>query len=187
MNLTSNDIIVARATPPGQGGVGIIRISGKGVAAIANSLIGSTPKPRMATFCNFLDHEGNAIDQGLAIYFKAPNSFTGEDILELHGHGGTVVLDLLLKTSGLFRRSHGNAGGVYSPCLLNDKIDLAQAEAIADLIEASSEQAARCAVASYKGDFRPKLMLWSRRPFSYACMLRQPLIFPRRNRFLIRS
>lgn len=149
-----NDTIVAQATPPGRGGVGILRVSGPKAALIAETVLGKQPKPRYADYLPFRDVDGSVIDQGIAIYFPGPNSFTGEDVLELQGHGGPVILDLLLRriltVDGI---RIANPGEFSERAFLNDKLDLAQAEAIADLIDASSEQAARSAMNSLQGTF----------------------------------
>lgn len=149
-----NDTIVAQATPPGRGGVGILRVSGPKAAQIAEIVLGKLPKPRYADYLPFRDEDGSVLDQGIALYFPGPNSFTGEDVLELQGHGGPVILDLLLRrilTIDGIRIA--NPGEFSERAFLNDKLDLAQAEAIADLIDASSEQAARSAMNSLQGAF----------------------------------
>lgn len=147
------DTIAALATPAGRGGVGIIRVSGVLAPKIAETVLGKVPAPRMAEYLPYLDESGEILDIGLALYFPAPNSFTGEDVLELHGHGGPVVLDLLLKrTFGLGARP-ARPGEFSERAFLNNKMDLTQAEAIADLIDCATEQAARLAVRSLKGDF----------------------------------
>jgi len=145
--------IAAIATPPGRGGVGIIRVSGPLAKDIAKSVLGKIPQPRFADYLPFLDHNNEVIDSGLALYFVAPNSFTGEDILELQGHGGPVVMDLLLQRVVSLGAQIAQPGEFSERAFLNDKVDLAQAEAIADLIEAGSEQAARSAVKSLQGEF----------------------------------
>ena len=147
------DTIAAIATPPGRGGVGIIRISGSQSKNIAQSILGKLPEPRVADYLPFLDHNNEVIDSGLALYFVGPNSFTGEDVLELHGHGGPVVMDLLLQRVVELGVRIANPGEFTERAFLNDKVDLAQAEAIADLIEAGSEQAAKSAVKSLQGVF----------------------------------
>lgn len=147
------DTIAAIATPAGRGGVGIIRVSGPAAAAIARTMLGTLPRPRFAEYGPFLDHNGEIIDQGLALYFPHPHSFTGEDILELQAHGGPVVLDLLLKRILALGARMARPGEFSERAYLNNKIDLAQAEAIADLIDASTEQAARCAMHSLEGVF----------------------------------
>lgn len=151
--LATTETIAAKATPAGKGGVGIIRISGPETANIAVAILGSLPKPRFATYCDFKDEQGYPIDQGLALYFKNPHSFTGEDVLELHGHGGPIVLDLLLQRVLQFGVRIARPGEFSERAFLNDKIDLTQAEAIADLIEASSTHAARSAINSLQGKF----------------------------------
>lgn len=153
MSAYPNDTIAAIATPSGRGGVGVIRISGKNVPAVAHTLLGKLPKPRYATYSNFVDQEGELLDQGLALYFPAPNSFTGEDVLELQGHGGAVILDALLAATLKAGARMARAGEFSERAFLNNKIDLTQAEAIADLIDSASLQAARCALRSLQGDF----------------------------------
>lgn len=152
------DTIVAQATPIGRGGIGILRISGPLASTVAEQLLGKCPKPRMADYLPFKDEDGTILDQGIALFFKAPNSFTGEDVLELQGHGGQVILDILLnrilKIDGL---RIARAGEFSEQAFLNDKLDLAQAEAIADLIDATSEQAARSALKSLQGEFSNKI------------------------------
>lgn len=152
-----NSTIAAIATAPGRGGVGIVRISGPKAASIAQTLLGFKPTPRYAHYCEFKDHDGNILDQGIALYFTAPNSFTGEDILELQGHGGPVILDLILKEILHLGANIAAPGEFSERAFLNDKIDLAQAEAIADLIDASSEQAAKQALNSMQGVFSNKV------------------------------
>lgn len=148
------DTIAAIATPAGRGGVGIIRVSGPQASAIAELVLGQLPSPRQAVFLPFLDTDKSIIDEGIALFFPGPRSFTGEDVLELQGHGGPVVLDCLLRrilASDGIRLAR--PGEFSERAYLNDKIDLAQAEAIADLINAGSEQAARSAIRSLQGEF----------------------------------
>ncbi len=161
------DPIVAIATAPGRGAVGIVRISGKDITPIVQALCGRNLQPRQATYLPFQDELGQVIDQGLALYFPAPHSFTGEDVLEIQAHGGPVVLQLLLtrclqaaaetdEMTGLQRLAGlrvAQPGEFSERAFLNDKIDLAQAEAIADLIDASTETAARSAARSLSGEF----------------------------------
>lgn len=148
------DTIAAIATPSGRGGVGIVRISGPAAQGLFGRLIPPKAlKPRQATHCIFKNHSGEVIDHGLAIFFAAPNSFTGEDVLELHGHGGAVVMDTLLKAVLAHDIRMAKPGEFSERAFLNDKLDLAQAEAIADLIDASTEAAARSAMRSLQGDF----------------------------------
>nr|VFJ52535.1 MAG: tRNA modification GTPase trmE [Candidatus Kentron sp. DK] len=145
--------IAAPATPPGRGGIGIVRISGPKTVPIAESILGSIPPPRYATYKNFRDARGEAIDSGLALYFPSPHSFTGEDTLELHGHGGPVVMDLLLRRVLALGAVLARPGEFSERAFLNGKLDLVQLEAIADLIESSSEQAANAARRSLQGIF----------------------------------
>jgi tRNA modification GTPase len=149
--------IAAIATAPGRGAVGIVRVSGKAVPSVIDAICGRALKPREATYLAFRDHDGSAIDQGLAIHFPAPNSFTGEDVLELQAHGGPVVLQLLLarclQAGAAMGLRVAEPGEFTQRAFLNDKLDLAQAEAIADLIDASTEAAARSATRSLAGEF----------------------------------
>ena len=149
----NNDTIAAVATPSGQGGVGIIRVSGPKAVGIAEKVSGLCPAPRYAHYGNFLDINKTTIDSGLTLYFKKPFSFTGEDVVEFHAHGGPVILDLLLKEVLQYDIRPARAGEFSERAFLNDKIDLTQAEAIADLIAADSEQAARAASRSMQGEF----------------------------------
>ena len=163
MRLSTSDTIAAIATAPGRGGIGIVRVSGPSLGPFIYALLGRSLEPRHASFGPFPDAEGTAIDQGIAIFFSAPNSYTGEDVLELHGHGGPAVMQALLKrclSAGADFGLRMAAPGEFTlRAFLNDKIDLAQAEAVADLIDASSEAAARAAMASYQGDFSKKIDL----------------------------
>ena len=147
------DTIAAIATAPGQGGIGVIRISGQNVLSIAQALLSKTPKPRYAQYANFNNANDEIIDQGLVLYFAKPNSFTGEDVLELQGHGGPVVLNQLLKRVIDLGARQARAGEFSERAYLNNKIDLTQAEAIADLIAAESEQSAKAAMHSLQGEF----------------------------------
>ncbi len=149
----TNDTIAAIATPSGQGGVGIIRISGNNAPEIAKRISGLCPAPRYASYGKFSDTNNTVIDSGLTLYFKQPFSFTGEDVVELHAHGGPVVLDILLKEILQHDVRLARAGEFTERAFLNNKIDLTQAEAIADLIAADSEQAARAAMRSLQGEF----------------------------------
>ncbi|HCV78343.1 MAG TPA: tRNA uridine-5-carboxymethylaminomethyl(34) synthesis GTPase MnmE [Pseudomonas sp.] len=151
--MSHSDTIVAQATPPGRGGVGILRVSGSKAAEVARQLLGKLPKPRYADYLPFKAADGSTLDQGIALWFPGPNSFTGEDVLELQGHGGPVILDLLLRRTLEEGARLARPGEFSERAFLNDKLDLAQAEAIADLIEASTEQAARNALRSLQGEF----------------------------------
>jgi len=149
--------IAAIATAPGRGGIGVVRVSGRDLAPIVAAVLGRTLVARHATYGPFLAADGGAIDQGIAIHFPAPHSYTGEDVLELQGHGGPVVLQLLLRRVLEAGREIGlrlaEPGEFTQRAFLNDKLDLAQAEAVADLIDASTEQAARSATRSLSGEF----------------------------------
>ncbi len=153
--------IVAIATAPGRGAVGIVRVSGPQIAAVVQGLCGRELKPREATYLGFQDGEGGVIDRGLALYFEGPHSYTGEDVLELQAHGGPVVLQLLLARCMAVGESSGlrlaRPGEFTERAFLNDKIDLTQAEAIADLIDASTEAAARSASRSLTGAFSKEI------------------------------
>ncbi|BDH47806.1 tRNA modification GTPase MnmE [Salmonella enterica subsp. enterica serovar Choleraesuis] len=156
--MSHNDTIVAQATPPGRGGVGILRISGLHARDVAQAVLGKLPKPRYADYLPFLDANQQVLDQGIALWFPGPNSFTGEDVLELQGHGGPVILDMLLNRILAVPGLRIARPGEFSErAFLNDKLDLAQAEAIADLIDASSEQAARSALGSLQGAFSTRV------------------------------
>ena len=160
MNLDATPI-AAIATAPGRGGIGVVRLSGKNMDAVARAVCrlpeGRTLAPRHATYLDFIQADGTVIDQGLAIWFKAPHSYTGEDVLELQGHGGPVVLQMLLQRCLEAGRDIGlrlaQPGEFTQRAFLNDKLDLAQAEAVADLIEASTEAAAKSASQSLSGAF----------------------------------
>lgn len=151
--LINSDTISAIATAPGKGGVGIIRISGKDAYAIAHKITQTPLKARHAHFLPFKDANNETLDQGIALYFKAPHSYTGEDVVELQAHGGPVVLNLILQTTIEHGARLAKPGEFTERAYLNDKIDLAQAEAIADMIDASSEQAAKSAMRSLQGGF----------------------------------
>ena len=151
------DTIAAIATPPGRGGVGVIRISGKNLRPIAVALLGKLPQPRYATYCKFLDDQGLIIDQGIALYFPNPQSYTGEDVLELQGHGGPAVMNMLLNRCLAAGARLAQPGEFTLRAYLNNKIDLVQAESVADIIEASTAEAARCAVNSLQGHFSAKI------------------------------
>ena len=154
----NTDTIVAQATPPGRGGVGILRVSGPKAQDVAKAVLGILPKPRYAHYLPFLASDGTTLDEGIALFFPNPHSFTGEDVLELQGHGGPVILDLLLKRILDIPNVRIARPGEFSErAFLNDKLDLAQAEAIADLIDASSEQAAKSALSSLQGVFSKKI------------------------------
>ena len=147
------DTIAAIATAQGRGGIGVVRISGRNVQKIAKAILGNLPKPRFATFGIFHNKEGDVLDQGIALYFPAPNSYTGEDILELQGHGGSAVLQILLQRCIDLGARLAHPGEFTRRAFLNDKIDLTQAESVADLIDANTSEAAKSAIRSLRGDF----------------------------------
>ena len=156
--MSDNDsTIAAVATAPGRGGVGVVRVSGKNLLPMAQALCGKTPIPRVATYADFKDVNGEAIDNGLLLFFAAPASFTGEDVIELQGHGGPVVMEMLLNRCLELGARLAEPGEFTKRAFLNDKLDLAQAEGVADLIDASSRTAARLALRSLKGDFSRRI------------------------------
>ena len=147
------DVIAAIATPYGQGGIGVVRLSGYDLRPFAYALLGKVPDPRRASYASFLDAQGQIMDQGIALFFPAPHSYTGEDILELQGHGGTAVLQLVLQRCLDLGARLAQPGEFTQRAFLNDKLDLAQAESVADLISATTSQAARSAMRSLQGEF----------------------------------
>lgn len=147
------DTIAAIATAPGRGGIGVVRVSGSNLQPFVRALCGREPAPRVATFARFLDVDGAAIDEGLVLFFPAPRSFTGEDVVELQGHGGPVVMQMLLTRCLALGARLAEPGEFTKRAFLNGKLDLAQAESVADLIEASTTAAARSAVRSLSGAF----------------------------------
>lgn len=157
MSTKNLETIVALATPLGRGGVAIVRVSGSKVLHIAEHILDQIPTPRYALFSSFRDEKKLIIDQGIALYFVSPHSFTGEDVLELHCHGGIVVVERLIKRVLALGARLAKPGEFSERAFLNDKIDLIQAEAIADLIDASSESAARSALRSLQGEFSKKI------------------------------
>ncbi|MBS1197575.1 MAG: tRNA modification GTPase trmE [Proteobacteria bacterium] len=151
--ITAKETIAAIATAPGRGGIGVVRFSGSELLPLALALSGKSPPPRHATLANFKAADGSVIDQGLLLYFPAPHSFTGEDVLELHGHGGPVVMQMLLARCLDLGARLAEPGEFTCRAFLNGKLDLAQAEAVADLIDAATTSAARSAVRSLQGEF----------------------------------
>jgi tRNA modification GTPase len=150
---TLTDTIVARATPAGRGGIAVTRISGSLVPAIATAMLKKMPTPRHAMFSSFYNAEKIPLDEGVAIFYPGPNTATGEDVLELQGHASPAVVDMVIREVLKNRARMARPGEFSERSFLNDKLDLAQAEAIADLIDASSEQAARSALRSLQGEF----------------------------------
>ena len=153
MPAIETDTICAIATPVGRSGIGIVRLSGPDVAKACEEILGFLPSPRHAHYCDFLDADQTVIDQGVAIYYQSPDSFTGEDILELQGHGGVYVLNAVLERVLLLDIRLAGPGEFSERAFLNDKIDLLQAEAIADLIDANSKQAVQSAMRTLRGQF----------------------------------
>ena len=155
--ISAHDSIAAIATPAGRGGVGIVRVSGSNAKHVAREVAGDLAEPRRAVFRRFRDKDGLVIDEGLLLFFPGPASFTGEDVVEFHGHGGPVVLDLLLQAVVQAGARIARPGEFTERAFLNDRIDLTQAEAIADLIDAGSAQAARAALRSLHGEFSSRI------------------------------
>ncbi len=153
----ASDTIVATATAPGRGGVGVVRVSGADVRAIATQLLGRLPEARRAARAVFRDSSGAAIDDGLALYFAGPHSYTGDDVLELHGHGNPVLQDALIARIVALGARLAMPGEFTQRAYLNDKLDLAQAEAVADLVNAGSVTAARAAMRSLQGEFSARV------------------------------
>ncbi|MBM4195757.1 MAG: tRNA uridine-5-carboxymethylaminomethyl(34) synthesis GTPase MnmE [Gammaproteobacteria bacterium] len=172
------DTIVARATPAGRGGIAVIRVSGPGTRDIALALTGELPRARHATLAGFRDSAGEALDLGIALFFPAPHSFTGEDVIELHSHGGDVLVDLVIARVLELGARMARAGEFTERAFLNDKLDLAQAEAIADLIDAGSEAAARAAQRSLRGDFSAAVAALNERVTELRVWVEAALDFP---------
>ena len=155
--MAAPDTIAAIASAPGRGAVGVIRVSGSEVPRIAGQILGFLPVPRKAGLASFVGAEGEAIDRGLALYFPAPASYTGEPVLELQGHGGALVLDLVLKRLLELGCRMARPGEFSERAFLNGKMDIAQAEAVADLIDAGTAAAARAALRSMQGEFSARI------------------------------
>ena len=151
------DTIAAVATAPGRAGIGVVRVSGPAIRAIVAGILGRMPEPRTAVLCDFRGASGETLDRGLALFFPAPHSYTGEDVLELHGHGGPAVLQLILRRCLDLGARPAQPGEFTRRAFLNDKLDLAQAESVGDLIDASSEAAARGAMRSLAGEFSARI------------------------------
>jgi len=173
-----NDPIAAIATAPGRGGIGVVRVSGKRLWPLAQALLGELPEPRRAARATFLDAHGAAIDDGIVLYFPAPHSYTGEDVLELQGHGGPVVMQMLLKRCVELGARLAEPGEFTRRAYLNDKIDLTQAESVADLIEAATDGAARCALRSLRGEFSAAIEELLRQLIELRMLVEATLDFP---------
>ena len=173
-----DDPIAAIATAPGRGGIGVVRVSGRSLVPLARALLGKVPAARRAIRAAFLDARGAAIDDGLALYFPAPHSYTGEDVLELQGHGGPVVMQMLLKRCLELGARLAEPGEFTRRAFLNDKLDLAQAESVADLIEAATDSAARCALRSLRGEFSAAVEALVRQLIELRMLVEATLDFP---------
>lgn len=170
--------IAAIATPPGRGGIGVVRVSGRNLVALAQALLGKLPAARRAVRAAFLDALGATIDDGLALYFPTPHSYTGEDVLELQGHGGPVVMQMLLRRCLELGARLAEPGEFTRRAFLNDKLDLAQAESVADLIEAATDSAARCALRSLRGEFSSAIEELLRQLIELRMLVEATLDFP---------
>jgi tRNA modification GTPase len=172
------DTIAAIATAPGRAGIGVVRVSGPAVPAIAAAMLGRTLESRVATLCDFLEAESRRLDRGIAILYRAPHSYTGEDVLELQGHGGLAVLQLVLRRCLDLGARPAEPGEFTQRAFLNDKLDLAQAESVADLIDASSEAAARSAIRSLAGEFSERIEELVRALIELRALVEATLDFP---------
>jgi tRNA modification GTPase len=172
------DTIAAVATPPGRGGIGIVRVSGPLAGEIARSLTGRVPRPRLATHMTARDAQARELDEGIALYFQAPHSYTGEDVFEFHGHGGSAVLEGLLNACLVAGARPAMAGEFTQRAFLNGKLDLAQAEAVADLIDAASTEAARAALRSLAGEFSAEVATLVRELTELRALVEAMLDFP---------
>ena len=166
MAFLDTDIIAAVATPPGRGGIGVVRVSGPDLSRVVEGVVGRALQPRVATRARFLDARGDMLDEGLALWFPAPASYTGQAVLELHGHGGPAVLGLILRRCLELGARLALPGEFTKRAFLNDKLDLAQAEGVADLIDAATGAAARAAARSLSGAFSQESRRHRRRAWS---------------------
>ncbi len=178
MSASASDTIVAIATAPGRGGIGVVRVSGSHLISFATQLCKKTPEPRRATIADFFAADGSTIDRGVLLYFAAPHSFTGEDVVELQGHGGPVVMQMLLARCVELGARIAQPGEFTRRAFLNDKIDLAQAEAVADLIDAGTAAAARSALRSLSGEFSREVQGLVARLIELRMMIEATLDFP---------
>ena len=174
----STDTIAAIATASGSGGIGVVRISGPAVTQIAGAILGHCPKPRYAAYLPFTDHLGQMIDQGIAIYYAAPNSYTGEEVLELQAHGGPALLQVLLTRCLSLGARQAEPGEFTRRAYLNEKMDLAQAEAVADVINAATSEAARSAMRSLSGEFSNRINILLQRLVELRMFVEACLDFP---------
>jgi len=176
--MAKDEIIAAIATPPGRGGIGVVRISGNCLESMLRALVNTDVAPRRATRAAFRTADGGVIDQGLVLFFPAPHSYTGEDVIELQGHGGPVVLQLLLRRCLELGARVAEPGEFTKRAFLNDKLDLAQAESVADLIDASTAEAARCALRSLQGEFSQRIGAMVRALIELRMLVEATLDFP---------
>ncbi len=174
----NTDIIAAIATPPGRGGVGVVRISGKDLQQIIREILGYFPKKRHASLSNFKDENGLIIDQGIAVFYSSPHSYTGEDVLELQGHGGPAVMDMLLSRCLSLGARLAQPGEFTLRAFLNNKLDLAQAESVADIIDASTGEAVRCAMRSLQGEFSAAIHAQTQAIIDLRMLVEATLDFP---------
>ena len=172
------DIIAAIATPPGRGGVGVVRVSGKDLQQIIQEILGLFPKSRHASLINFKDENGLIIDQGIAVFYPSPHSYTGEDVLELQGHGGPAVMDMLLSRCLSLGARLAQPGEFTLRAFLNNKLDLAQAESVADIIDASTGEAVRCAMRSLQGEFSAAIHTLTQSIIDLRMLIEATLDFP---------
>jgi tRNA modification GTPase len=175
---SDTDVIAAIATAQGKAGIGIVRVSGRNLDRLASGLLGATPAVRLATRASFRDAAGEPIDDGIALFFPAPSSYTGEDVLELQGHGGPVVLQMVLRRCLELGARLAEPGEFSRRAFLNDKLDLAQAEGVADLIDAATEVAARCALRSLRGEFSERVRSFAQQLVELRTLVEATLDFP---------
>src|SRR5437660_11290829 len=175
---SDSDVIAAVATASGRAGIGIVRVSGRALGSFASQLLGVKPAARVATRATFSGAAGEPIDEGIALFFPAPASYTGEDVLELQGHGGPVVLQLVLRRCLELGARLAEPGEFTRRVFLNDKLDLAQAEGVADLIDAATEAAARCALRSLRGEFSEAIGNLEKRLVELRMLVEATLDFP---------
>jgi tRNA modification GTPase len=176
--MARNEVIAAIATPPGRGGIGVVRVSGLRIESMLRALVRIDVVPRCATLAAFRAADGGVIDQGLVLFFPAPHSYTGEDVIELQGHGGPVVLQLLLRRCLELGARVADPGEFTKRAFLNDKLDLAQAEGVADLIDASTAEAAHCALRSLQGEFSQCISAMVRALIELRMLVEATLDFP---------
>src|SRR5213082_327943 len=175
---SDTDVIAAVGTAPGRAGIGVVRVSGKRLEQLASHLLGGVPAPRRAVRAVFRGAAGEPIDDGIALFFPAPASYTGEDVLELHGHGGPVVMGALLAACLDAGARLAEPGEFTRRAFLEGKLDLAQAEAVADLIDAASREAARSALRSLSGEFSAAIAILQRKLVDLRALTEAQLDFP---------